>query len=280
MASRTSRPVAVSFTKSRRSTGNVVGPSTTSSWSRSKSWFSTLIAPPLHRRRGRLHRLEDPHVRAAAAQVRVEFADDVGPGGLRVPEQQRVGAHDHARACSSRTGRRGDRRRPAGSGAGGRLSPALRWSAPACPGRRRPGVAHERTAALFTITVQEPHTPSPQPNFVPVRPRSSRSTQSSGRVSSTVRRVGLPFSVKDTSRIGDLLQGDSRSVRPGRARLSSWSAGGQKKRTLAQRVLCEGGAKLLARYPDKTPAPPVWFGRFGPAATFSWPASAVPPAAT
>jgi len=62
-------------------------------------------------------------------------------------------------------------------------------------------MAHARTASLPTTTVQPPQTACPQPNFVPVRPRSSRNTQSSMRVSSVVMRVGLPFSVKDTVRM-------------------------------------------------------------------------------
>ena len=39
---------------------------------------------------------------------------------------------------------------------------------------------HERVALPPTCTVQAPHRPMPQPNFVPVRPSSSRMTQSNG----------------------------------------------------------------------------------------------------
>src|SRR5206468_734386 len=42
------------------------------------------------------------------------------------------------------------------------------------------GVTHERTALPSTCTVQAPHWAIPQPNLVPVRPISSRMTQSSG----------------------------------------------------------------------------------------------------
>ena len=97
-ANSTSRPVAVSLTKSRRSTGNVVGPSTTSSWSRSKSRSSARHRAP-------------PFIAAAAVSTAATMRtcapqrhrwlssslDDVGARGLRVLEQQRVGAHDHAR---------------------------------------------------------------------------------------------------------------------------------------------------------------------------------------
>jgi hypothetical protein len=42
------------------------------------------------------------------------------------------------------------------------------------------GTWQDRTAMPPRCTVQAPQNPSPQPNFVPVRPSSSRSTQSSG----------------------------------------------------------------------------------------------------
>ena len=38
------------------------------------------------------------------------------------------------------------------------------------------GVTQEKIALLSRSTVQAPHSPSPQPYFVPVNPRSSRST--------------------------------------------------------------------------------------------------------
>src|SRR5258708_40132252 len=42
------------------------------------------------------------------------------------------------------------------------------------------GSWQERTGTPSTCTVQAPHCAIPQPNFVPVRPRTSRRTQSSG----------------------------------------------------------------------------------------------------
>jgi hypothetical protein len=48
------------------------------------------------------------------------------------------------------------------------------------PDRAAIGVTHERTGSPLTWTVQAPHWAMPQPNFVPVRPSSSRSTHSSG----------------------------------------------------------------------------------------------------
>src|ERR1051325_2184108 len=55
---------------------------------------------------------------------------------------------------------------------------------------------HDAMLLPFSNTVQARHWPSPQPYFVPVNSRSSRSTSSSGRSGSvaTVRR--LPLTVK------------------------------------------------------------------------------------
>src|SRR5262249_36160196 len=47
------------------------------------------------------------------------------------------------------------------------------------------GVMQERVGSPLTCTVQAPHNAIPQPNFVPVRPRTSRNTQSSGVSPST-----------------------------------------------------------------------------------------------
>jgi hypothetical protein len=46
------------------------------------------------------------------------------------------------------------------------------------------GVMHERVARPPTWTVQAPHIPIPQPNFVPVRPMTSRITHNKGVSSS------------------------------------------------------------------------------------------------
>src|SRR5450631_34193 len=68
------------------------------------------------------------------------------------------------------------------------------------PATSATGTEQERTASRFTITVQAPHKPSPQPNLVPVSPRSLRNTQSSMRSSSTFTLAGLPLSVKEMVR--------------------------------------------------------------------------------
>src|SRR5258705_13289768 len=58
--------------------------------------------------------------------------------------------------------------------------------APACS-------EHERIGTPFTWTVQAPHCPTPQPNFVPVMPSVSRSTQRSGVSGSTSTLTFLPL---------------------------------------------------------------------------------------
>src|SRR6476661_8456824 len=47
------------------------------------------------------------------------------------------------------------------------------------------GVTHERVGTPLTCTVQAPQSAMPQPNFVPVRPITSRSTHRSGVSGST-----------------------------------------------------------------------------------------------
>ena len=48
------------------------------------------------------------------------------------------------------------------------------------PFKRADRHEHERIGLPSICTVQAPHCAMPQPNFVPVRPTTSRSTQSSG----------------------------------------------------------------------------------------------------
>src|SRR6266849_10220637 len=57
-------------------------------------------------------------------------------------------------------------------------------------------VMQERVASPLICTVQAPQSAMPQPNFVPVMFRVSRSTQSSGMSGLTSTDWGLPFRVK------------------------------------------------------------------------------------
>jgi len=57
-------------------------------------------------------------------------------------------------------------------------------------------VMQERVASPLIWTVQAPQSAMPQPNFVPVMFRVSRSTQSSGMSGLTSTDWGLPFRVE------------------------------------------------------------------------------------
>src|ERR1039458_9765787 len=71
------------------------------------------------------------------------------------------------------------------------------------------GTEQDLTACWSTITVQAPHSPAPQPNLVPLRPRSERSTHSNMRSSSVVTRAGLPLSVNEMVRCIEPPEGES-----------------------------------------------------------------------
>src|ERR1700761_2106135 len=58
------------------------------------------------------------------------------------------------------------------------------------------GVMQDRVGRPPTWTVQAPHIPIPQPNFVPLSPISSRSTQSRGVSASSSVLTGLPLTEK------------------------------------------------------------------------------------
>src|ERR1051325_9441761 len=57
------------------------------------------------------------------------------------------------------------------------------------------GVWHERTALPPICTVQAPHWPRPQPNFVPRKSSTARSTQSSGMSAGTSTLTDLPLTL-------------------------------------------------------------------------------------
>src|SRR5262249_45873129 len=62
------------------------------------------------------------------------------------------------------------------------------------------GTRHELTGAPSISTVHAPHSPSPQPSFVPVSRQCSRRTSRSRLSGCTSSRVCLPFSVRRMSR--------------------------------------------------------------------------------
>src|SRR5579864_3171955 len=65
------------------------------------------------------------------------------------------------------------------------------------PAARDTGVLQERTGRPSRCTVQAPHCATPQPYFVPVRPRCSRKTQSRGVEGSTSTFTLRLFTVRE-----------------------------------------------------------------------------------
>jgi hypothetical protein len=61
----------------------------------------------------------------------------------------------------------------------------------------RIGTKQERTGWPSMCTVQAPQRPAPHPNFVPVKPRWSRSTHNSGVSPSTATALLWPLTVKE-----------------------------------------------------------------------------------
>src|ERR1700680_3729582 len=69
------------------------------------------------------------------------------------------------------------------------------------PAARDTGVLQERTGRPSRCTVQAPHCATPQPYFVPVRPRCSRNTQSRGVEGSTSTFTLRLFTVREITGI-------------------------------------------------------------------------------
>jgi hypothetical protein len=63
----------------------------------------------------------------------------------------------------------------------------------ALPAAALTGVEQDRWATPSMCTVQAPHNPMPQPNFVPVIPRTSRKTHSRGMSGSTSTSCDAPL---------------------------------------------------------------------------------------
>ena len=92
-------------------------------------------------------------------------------------------------ACSSVTARAA----LPGNGTGtiGRRPTRTAW-----PAHARPNTRHDRTGVPSSSTVHVPHSPSSQPCFVPVSPRSSRNTSSSVLCGANATSSRSPFTSK------------------------------------------------------------------------------------
>src|SRR5207302_6195334 len=72
------------------------------------------------------------------------------------------------------------------------------------PAASASGVMHERMARPLSSTVHAPHTPTPQPYFVPSRPRRSPNTHSSGMRPSASTSRPTPLTISENVGIGAL----------------------------------------------------------------------------
>src|SRR5579863_6559695 len=82
------------------------------------------------------------------------------------------------------------------------------------PAARDTGVLQERTGLPSRCTVQAPHCATPQPYFVPVKPRCSRSTQSKGVEGSTSTFTLRLFTVREITNINLLFKNSVRVSAP------------------------------------------------------------------
>ena len=148
------------------------------------------------RARRRVNGLADAQVGGAAAEVAVHRRVDVGVGRLGRVRQQRRRRHDLAGLAVAAL--RHVELLP------GPLQRMRAVGRQALDGRdleadaADTGVEHERIAWPLACTVQAPHWPMPQPNFVPFRSSTSRSTHSSGMSGGTSTVVDFPFTFKVT----------------------------------------------------------------------------------
>src|SRR5437899_5475365 len=141
-----------------------------------------------------LDRSADPAIRAAAADVACHRGVDVIVGGMWILREQRGGGHDLAGLAVAAL--RHVERDPrllhllAGSGIADRFD-----RGDGLPAAALTGVTQERMAWPSSCTVHAPQSAIPQPNFVPVMPRTSRRTQSTGMSDGTSASRFLPLIV-------------------------------------------------------------------------------------
>jgi hypothetical protein len=76
----------------------------------------------------------------------------------------------------------------------------------ALPAASDTGKMHERTAAPSRYTVQAPHSPMPHPDSMPVKPRTSRSTDNRDKSGSTSTVRATPLTVIEIEAMSILLQ--------------------------------------------------------------------------
>ena len=105
--------------------------------------------------------------------------------------RRRAQRSPRSRACRRRTARRPRRRSARGSSRARRPPPGPRRSRSAARRTAASGTRQESTGSPSISTVQAPHSPSPQPSLVPVRPSGPRSRSSSRAIGSPSRVAAL-----------------------------------------------------------------------------------------
>ena len=160
-------------------------------------------------------RLDDPSVARAATEVPGDRLADRGVrGGVRggviggrgagrrprvapaAPNPGTPAPPSASPACRSRTGPRRSRRRQPGAGRAGRPSASPSTVRTSRPSTWQTGTRQLSTTSPSRRTEQAPHSPSPQPSFDPVRPRSRRRTSSRRRPPGTATSTDRPLTVK------------------------------------------------------------------------------------
>ena len=131
------------------------------------------------RRSRQLDGLDDLLVAGAAAQVAGEALLDLGAGRVRDVDAAAPGRDELARDAEPALDGAGVEERLLERVRAGRRPPAPRRSSPSAPSASTASTRHESTLRPSSSTVHAPHSPTRQHSFVPVRPRSSRSTSSS-----------------------------------------------------------------------------------------------------
>ena len=132
----------------------------------------TVLPPPL------LDGRSNALIGAAPADVPSHGVVNVGVGGMRLLGEERRGLHDLPDLAVAALGDIARHPRALHGWLWSALSPSMLTTLR--PPTADIGVWHDRTALPSTWTVHAPQNPPPQPNFVPVRPSSSRRYQSSG----------------------------------------------------------------------------------------------------
>src|SRR5579864_2685844 len=132
------------------------------------------------------------------------------------------------------------------------------------PAARDTGVLQERTGRPSRCTVQAPHCATPQPYFVPVRPRCSRKTQSSGVEGSASRCTVRLFTVREIIRV-NLLHASNVSGQKLRARTQESASrcsarlpGGHPALTAIEDARLEGGRYTNRSHTDSEDRGRVW----------------------